>query len=59
MDVRKHDRSPFYTVGFVPDFPVVRTLRAVKEGRDEYLDKAIEVIEQSTKPAEPPPAKKG
>jgi hypothetical protein len=51
MDVRKHDRSPFYTVGFVPDFPVVRTLRAVKEGRDEYLEKAIEVIEQATFPA--------
>ena len=47
MDVRKHDRSSFYTVGFVPDFPVARTLRAVKEGRDEYLEKAIEVIEQS------------
>jgi len=58
MDVRKHDHSPFYTVGFVPDFPVVRTLRAVKEGRDEYLEKAIEVIEQPP-PAEPSPAKKG
>lgn len=45
MDVRKHDRSPFYTTGFLPDFPVARTLRAVKEGRDEYLEKAIEVIE--------------
>lgn len=45
MDVRKHDHSPFYTVGFLPDFPVACTLRAVKEGRDEYLEKAIEVIE--------------
>jgi hypothetical protein len=53
MDVRKHDRSSFYAVGFVPDYPVARTLRAVKEGRDEYLEKAIEVIEQSTKPADP------
>lgn len=51
MDVRKHDRSPFYTTGFAPDFPVARTLRAVAEGRDEYLEKAIEVIEQSTPPA--------
>jgi Peptidase family S41 len=58
MEVLKHDRSPLYTIGFVPDFPVARTLRAVKEGRDEYLEKAIEVIEQSTTPAEPPPAKK-
>jgi hypothetical protein len=53
MDVRKHDRSPFYTVGFVPDYPVARTLRAVKEGRDEYLEKAIEVIERQARPAEP------
>jgi hypothetical protein len=45
MDVRKHDGSPFYTIGFVPDFPVVRTIRAAKDGRDEYLEKAIEVIE--------------
>ena len=45
MDVRKHDHSPFYTVGFLPDYPVARTIRAVKAGRDEYLEKAIEVIE--------------
>lgn len=57
MDVRKHDRSSFYTVGFLPDFPVARTLRAVKEGRDEYLEKAIEVIEQSIKPADAAPEK--
>ena len=51
MDVRKHDQSPFYTIGFVPDFPVTRTLRFVKEGRDEYLEKAIEIIGQPTQPA--------
>ena len=45
MDVRKHDHSSFYGVGFVPDVPVTRTLRAVKEGRDEYLDAAIALIE--------------
>jgi hypothetical protein len=45
MDVLRMDRSPFYTVGFLPDVPVERTLRAVKEGRDEYLDAAIAVIE--------------
>jgi C-terminal processing protease CtpA/Prc len=45
MEVLKHDHSPFYITGFVPDFPVARTIRAVKEGRDEYLDKAIAVIE--------------
>ncbi len=45
MDVRRMDRSPFYTVGFVPDVPVERTLRAVKAGRDEYLEAAIAAIE--------------
>lgn len=49
MDVRKHDRSSFYGVGFVPDFPVTRTLRAMREGRDEYLEKAIAVIEAAGK----------
>jgi C-terminal processing protease CtpA/Prc len=56
MDVRKHDGSRYYGIGFAPDYPVTRTLGAVKEGRDEYLEKAIEVIEQSTQAAEPAPA---
>jgi hypothetical protein len=59
MDVRKHDGSRFYDTGFVPDYPVTRTLRSVKEGRDEYLEKAIEVIEQSPKPAELAQPKQG
>jgi len=45
MDVRKHDQSPFYNVGFPPDVPVARTLEAAKAGRDEYLEAAIAVIE--------------
>ena len=53
MEVLKHDHSPFYITGFVPDFPVARTLKAVKEGRDEYLEKAIAVIEQSSEPPKP------
>ncbi|MGC4075278.1 MAG: S41 family peptidase [Nibricoccus sp.] len=40
MDVRKHDRTSFYMTGFVPDYPVSRTINAVKNGVDEYLDKA-------------------
>ena len=47
MEVCKHDHSPFYAVGFPPDVPVARTLRAVKEGRDEYLEAAIATIEQA------------
>lgn len=49
MEVLKHDRSPFYGTGFVPDYPVPRTIAAVKEGRDEFLDKAIAVIEAAAK----------
>ena len=59
MDVRKHDGSRFYGTGFVPDYPVSRTLRAVKDGRDEYLEKAIEIIEQSAPPAKPALPKQG
>jgi C-terminal processing protease CtpA/Prc len=47
MEVLKHDHSPFYTVGFVPDYPVRQTLTAVKEGRDEFLERAIAVIENA------------
>lgn len=50
MEVLKHDRSPFYGTGFVPDFPVTRTLQAVKESRDEFLEKAIAVIEGAGEP---------
>jgi C-terminal processing protease CtpA/Prc len=44
MDVRRHDDSVFYFKGFVPDFPVPRTVQSIREGRDEYLEKAIAVL---------------
>jgi len=47
MEVLRHDRSPFYGVGFAPDIPVERTIAAVRDGRDEFLEKAIAVIEQA------------
>jgi len=49
------NRSPIYITGFPPDYPVARTIQAVKEGRDEYLEKAIAVIEESSKPTKPSP----
>ena len=45
MEVLKLDRSLLYGLGFVPDYPVTRTLAAVKNGRDEFLQKAISVVE--------------
>lgn len=46
MKVMKHDGSQLYLKGFEPDYPVSKTLQAVKEGRDEYLEKALEVARQ-------------
>jgi C-terminal processing protease CtpA/Prc len=33
-------------VGVVPDVPVERTIKGVREGRDEYLEKALEIARQ-------------
>jgi hypothetical protein len=49
MDVRRRDRTSFYGVGFGPDVPVTRTLRGIKEGRDEYLEAAIAFLENADK----------
>jgi len=46
LRVLKHDGSQFQLIGFRPDYTVNRTIRAVKEGRDEYLEKAIEICKQ-------------
>lgn len=46
MKVMKNDGSQLYLKGFEPDYPVSKTLQAVKEGRDEYLEKALEVAKQ-------------
>jgi hypothetical protein len=43
MKVLKHDGSQLYLKGFEPDYPVKRTIRAIREGRDEYVEKALEV----------------
>lgn len=47
MKVLKHDGSQHHLIGIQPTHPVKRTIQAVKEGRDEYLEKAIEVIKTS------------
>lgn len=46
MKVLKHDGSQLYLKGFEPDYPVNKTIQAIKEGRDEYLEKALEVARQ-------------
>ncbi len=47
--ILKLDGTQLYQFGIKPDYPVKRTIKAVKEGRDEYLEKAIEVIKANEK----------
>ncbi len=44
MKVTKHDGSRHHGVGIQPTVPVVRTIQGVAAGRDELLEKAIEVV---------------
>ena len=44
MKVLKHDGTQHHLIGFNPDYPVVRTKEAVLKGKDEYLEKAIEIL---------------
>ena len=43
MRVVKHDGSQHHGVGIIPHIPLNRTIKGVKEGRDEFLDKAIQL----------------
>jgi len=46
MKVLKHDGSQLYLKGFEPDYPVKKTIKAIREERDVYLEKALEVARQ-------------
>ena len=46
MKVMKHDGSQLHLIGFQPDYPVKRTIKAIREGRDEYIEKAVEVLKK-------------
>jgi C-terminal processing protease CtpA/Prc len=46
MRVLKHDGSQHHGVGIIPHVRVERTLKGVKTGRDEFLEKAIEIAKQ-------------
>lgn len=43
MKVLKHDDSRLHGIGFLPDVYVLKTIQGVKEGRDEFFEKAIEI----------------
>ena len=44
MMVKKHDGSEHHGVGIAPTVKVVRTVQGVRDGRDEVLQKALEVV---------------
>jgi len=44
MKVLKQDGSQHHLIGYRPDYPVKRTIKAIKENRDEYLEKALEIL---------------
>lgn len=49
MKVLKHDGSQHHLLGFRPDYLVNRTIKAIEDGRDEYLEKAKEILEEELK----------
>ena len=50
MKVLKHDGTQLYLIGYQPDYPVERTLQGIKDGKDELLEKAIEVAKNKNAP---------
>jgi hypothetical protein len=52
MKVLKHDGSRHHGIGIAPTVPVLPTLAGIRAGRDEQLEKAIEVLENKTKAAQ-------
>lgn len=46
MKVLKHDGSQHHLLGIQPTVPAERTIQGLIEGRDEFLEKALEVVKQ-------------
>jgi C-terminal processing protease CtpA/Prc len=44
MKVLKHDGSRHHLIGIQPTVPAKRTIRGVREGRDELFEKALEIL---------------
>jgi len=47
MKVSKHDGSQHHMIGIQPTMPVEKTIQGVREGKDEFLEKAIEILRES------------
>jgi hypothetical protein len=46
MKVLKHNGSQHHGIGILPDIYVSKTINGIMQGRDEFLEKAIEVAKQ-------------
>lgn len=46
MLVKNHDGSKHHLRGIVPDVPLERTIKGIVDGRDELLEKAVELAEK-------------
>jgi C-terminal processing protease CtpA/Prc len=46
LRTRKHDGSPLHGVGIQPTVPVEPTIRGLREGRDEVLERAIALLQR-------------
>lgn len=46
MKVLKHDGTQQHAIGILPNVYVTKTIKGVSEGRDEFLEKAIEIANQ-------------
>ena len=47
MKVVKHNGSQHHGIGILPNVYVTKTIQGVKDGRDEFLEKAIEIARQN------------
>ncbi len=45
MKVTNPDGSQFHCKGILPDVSVEKTIKGIREGKDEFLEKAIQVLE--------------
>jgi len=45
MKVVKHDGSQHHGIGILPDVMVNKTIKGIREDRDEFLEKAIEIMD--------------
>jgi hypothetical protein len=47
MKVLKHNGTQHHDIGILPNIYLIKTIKGIKEGRDEFLEKAIEIAKQN------------